>query len=106
MSEVETTAVIIQEEYGYRHWAWEFRGNREALQKWWTELATVGPFFFNPADALPLGGLTRRPVSWAGRDSPRALTRAEGSGGGSGNCCCPCGCWATCCPCAAPPPWC
>jgi hypothetical protein len=32
---MEVQRIGIQEEYGYRHWVWEFNGSAEALQAYW-----------------------------------------------------------------------
>lgn len=41
--------VLVNEEYGFRHWIWDTHMSKEALIEWWTNLATVEPYFFDPA---------------------------------------------------------
>jgi hypothetical protein len=45
--------VLIEEEYGFRHWALEYEGDPESLIVWWKNLPSVMGMFFNPSNHFP-----------------------------------------------------
>ncbi len=44
--------VILEEEYGYKHWFWYPGMNDSELVKWWESLESVDPYFMTP-EPLP-----------------------------------------------------
>lgn len=44
----EFVEVFLDEEYGFRHWRFLFRGTRQELEAWWRSLTSVQSFFFSP----------------------------------------------------------
>lgn len=40
--------VLLVEEYGYRRWFWFPLMGKDELEKWWTQLETVAPYFMSP----------------------------------------------------------
>ena len=44
--------VLLVEEFGYRSWFWFPSMNPSDLEKWWSSLKTVAPYFMTP-DPLP-----------------------------------------------------
>jgi hypothetical protein len=48
-----TLIVLIEEEYGYRHWFWNPAMTIEEFKQWWYDLVSVSPFFLNPGNTLP-----------------------------------------------------
>jgi len=44
--------VLLEEEYGYRHWFWFPEMEPEILIRWWKSLKTVDPYFMTP-EPLP-----------------------------------------------------
>lgn len=44
--------VLLDEEYGYRKWFWFPSMGKHDLEKWWSQLETVDPYFMTP-EPLP-----------------------------------------------------
>ena len=44
--------VLLEEEYGYKHWFWFPKMDASELEKWWQKLETVDPYFMSP-EPLP-----------------------------------------------------
>lgn len=71
--------VLLEEEYGYRHWLWLTGLDAGELQRWWSELDSVEPYTLNPSKpshgAVPLPGtlieLTDSPRNWKMSDLQR-----------------------------------
>jgi len=46
-----TILVFLEEEYGYRNWAWMPDMSAAELKEWWKAMPTVAPYFFSgPVD--------------------------------------------------------
>ena len=52
--------MFVSEEYGYRYWLWHTGMTKDELVAWWTQLETVGPYFYTceglPGDVVLLEG--------------------------------------------------
>lgn len=48
--------ILIQEEYGFRHWVGQVPDGMtvEQLIAWWEALPSVAPLFFNPSEGFPM----------------------------------------------------
>ena len=48
--------IMVQEEYGYRHWIGILPSDmtRDDVISWWKSLPSVGNMFFNPSGAFPM----------------------------------------------------
>ncbi len=44
--------VLLEEEYGYKHWFWFPKMEPNELEAWWKKLETVEPYFMSP-EPLP-----------------------------------------------------
>lgn len=45
--------VLVEEEFGYRHWLWVPEMSEEKLKAWWMSLSTVGPYFYDGPKNFP-----------------------------------------------------
>ncbi len=51
-SENRSFLVVLEEEYGYRHWFWYPDMTQVELEVWWKNLSSVEPYFMTP-EPLP-----------------------------------------------------
>jgi hypothetical protein len=45
--------ILVEEEYGYRHWLWNPLMTTKELEQWWYDLVSVSSFYLNPGNTLP-----------------------------------------------------
>lgn len=67
-TEGEQVVVLLEEEYGYRHWIWHTGMTEAELTAFWEGLESVDPYFFSPK-GLP-GVLT---PAWWGEDGDEGV---------------------------------
>jgi hypothetical protein len=48
--------ILVQEEFGFRHWIGEIPQDmtRDDVISWWKALPSVGSMFFNPSQSFPM----------------------------------------------------
>ena len=53
MSMAQEIVVLLEEEYGYRHWVWIPEMSAEELKEWWQAMPTVASYFYDGPTAFP-----------------------------------------------------
>ena len=53
MTVAQEIVVLLEEEFGYRHWVWMPEMSAEELKEWWQAIPTVAPYFYDGPKAFP-----------------------------------------------------
>jgi len=53
MSLPQEIVVLLEEEFGYRHWVWIPEMSAEELKEWWQAIPTVAPYFYDGPKTFP-----------------------------------------------------